>query len=72
MQPTLKHGGSGIMVWGCMSESGVGELILVTGIVCAKDYVSLLQNALPKSVHSLGLYVSSSRTVLAATQLSIR
>ena len=31
VQPTLKHGGGGIMVWGCMSESGVGKLTLVTG-----------------------------------------
>ena len=55
VQPTLKHGGGGVMVWGCMSESGVGELVLVTGRLCASDYISLLRKALPASVHILGL-----------------
>lgn len=55
VQPTVKHGGGGVMVWGCMNESGVGELKLVTGRMCAKDYVSLLKGALPASVRSLGL-----------------
>ena len=55
VQPTVKHGGGGVMVWGCMSESGVGELKLVVGRMCAKDYVSLLRGALPASVRSLGL-----------------
>ena len=43
------------MVWGCMSESGVGELVLVKGRLCASDYISLLKRALPASVRSLGL-----------------
>ena len=55
VQPTLKHGGGGLMVWGCMSESGVGELVLVKGRLCASDYILLLKRALPASVRSLGL-----------------
>ena len=55
VQPTLKHGGGGLMVWGCMSESGVGELVLVKGHLCASYYISLLKRALPASVRSLGL-----------------
>ena len=55
VQPTLKHGSGGLMVWGCMSESGVGELVLVKGRLCASDYISLLKRALPASVRSLGL-----------------
>ena len=31
VQPIVKHGGGGVMVWGCMSESGVGGLKLVVG-----------------------------------------
>ena len=54
MQPTLKHGGGGVMVWGCISETGVGEL-LVTGRLCVTDYIKLLRGALPVSVRSLGL-----------------
>ena len=39
VQPTLTHGGGGLMVCGCMSESGVGELVLVEGRLCASDYI---------------------------------
>ena len=53
--PTLKHGGGSVMVWGCMSETGVGEIRKVTGRLCTKDYVTLLRGALPSSVRSLGL-----------------
>ena len=55
VRPTLKHGGGSVMVWGCMSEMGVGELRKVSGRLCAKDYVSLLRGALPTSIRSLGL-----------------
>jgi len=55
VHPTLKHGGGSVMVWGCMSEAGVGELRKVTGRLCAKDYVSILRGALQPSICSLGL-----------------
>ena len=55
VQPAVKHSGGGLMVWGCMSESGVGELVLVNSRLCASDYISLLKQALPASVRSLGL-----------------
>ena len=53
--PTVKHGGGSIMVWGCMSEVGVGELRLVSGRLNAASYVALLEDALRPSVRSLGL-----------------
>ena len=51
----MAYSRGGVMVWGCMRESGVGELKLVVGRMCAKHYVSLLRGALPESVRSLGL-----------------
>jgi len=30
-RPTVKHGGGSVMVWGCMSASGVGELVFIDG-----------------------------------------
>ena len=55
MQPAVKHAGGGVMVWGCMSESGVGRAEVGHWPMCAKDCVSLLRGALPASVCSLGL-----------------
>ncbi len=26
MVPTVKHGGGSVLMWGCMSAAGVGEL----------------------------------------------
>ena len=55
VQPTVKHGGGSIMVWGCMSEAGVGEIRLVTNRLNAAGYIELLEDALHPSVRSLGL-----------------
>ena len=56
IEPTLKHGRGSVMVWGCMSESGAGELKLVNCRLNVKGCVNLLRTALPSSVQSLGLY----------------
>ncbi len=39
--PTVKHGGGSVMVWGCMSAAGTGELQFVEGtmnLTCTVPY----------------------------------
>ena len=33
--PTVKHGGGSVMVWGCMSATGTGELQFIEGTMNA-------------------------------------
>lgn len=55
MQATVKHGGGNVMVWGCMSARGVGELVIIDGIMNAEKYVEVLRGNLKKSVQKLGI-----------------
>jgi len=53
--PTVKHGGGSVMVWGCFSYQGVGELVFIKNTMCATDYVSILSRSLPDSVRKMKL-----------------
>ncbi len=39
--PTVKHGGGNVMVWGCMSTAGTGELQFIEGTMNANMIPSL-------------------------------
>lgn len=39
---TVKHGGGSIMVWGCFSWFGVGNLVRINGILTAPYYINIL------------------------------
>ncbi|KAF7661517.1 hypothetical protein LDENG_00258900 [Lucifuga dentata] len=41
--PTVKHIGGSLMVWGCISSSGVEELQLINGIMNADSYCQILE-----------------------------
>lgn len=54
LKPTLKHGGS-IMIWGCISAAGVGEMTRIEGIMKKEDYLHILKQHLHKSAEKLGI-----------------
>lgn len=53
--PTVKHGGGSVMVWGCFSHAGVGQLLQVEGILKKEQYHSILQRqAIPSGINLIG------------------
>ena len=42
--PTIKHGGGSVMVWGCFSSAGVGDLVKIEGIMKKEQYKTILEN----------------------------
>ena len=43
VQPTVKHGGGSIMVWGCLTSKGVGNLCRIDGGLDAELYCRILE-----------------------------
>ena len=52
-QPTVKHGGGNIMVWGCMGWNGVGMLAEIEGRMDSAQYVDVLDQYLSQSIKDL-------------------
>ena len=44
VQPTLKHGGGSVMVWGCFAGDSVGDLIQIEGKMKKEDLKKIIQN----------------------------
>jgi len=55
LNPTVKHGGGGIMVWGCMSSNGAGKLEIIEGIMNQEVYQNILSKNLKQSAAMLRL-----------------
>ncbi len=52
--PTVKHGGVSVMVWGCMSAAGTGELQFIEGTMNANMYCDILKQSMIPSLRRLG------------------
>lgn len=50
VQPTLKHGGGSVMVWGCMTAYGVGYLSKIEGGMDADLYCKILEEDLTETM----------------------
>ncbi len=46
VMPTVKHGGGSVMVWGCMSSAGTGELQLIEGTKNSNMYCDILKKSM--------------------------
>lgn len=46
VQPTVKHEDGSIMVWGCMSLAGVGNLYRIDSIINSQVYLDILDSQL--------------------------
>lgn len=52
---TVKHGGGGVMVWGCMASAGVGNLVIIDEIMNKEVYLNILKANLKPSAEKLGI-----------------
>ncbi len=50
---TVKHGGGSVMVWGCMSSAGTGELHFIKGTMNANMYCDILKQSMILSLRRL-------------------
>ena len=53
--PTVKHGRASIMLWGCFSASGPGNLVKVDGIMKKEQYIKILEQNIKQSADKLRL-----------------
>lgn len=55
IQPTIKHGGGSIMVWGCMTAHGAGYLSKIEGGLDADLYCKILEEELIQTIDYYGM-----------------
>ncbi|GBO31869.1 Transposable element Tcb2 transposase [Araneus ventricosus] len=52
---TVKHGGGGVMFWGCMTVSGVSSLPFIDSVLDHMGYINILKENLKRSAQRLNL-----------------
>ncbi len=55
LHATVKHGGGGVMVWGCFSASGVGNLVFIESTLNKEGYLKILRDSVLQSAEKMGL-----------------
>lgn len=53
--PSVKHGGIGVMVWGCIGYEGVGKLTIIDGTIDSVKYTRILSSYLDESIEGLNI-----------------
>jgi transposase len=56
-QPTIKHGGGSLIVWGCMTVKGIGYLTKIEGNMDANLYCEILKDELANTLSYYDLEV---------------
>ncbi len=69
MVPTVKRGGGSVLMWGCMSAAGVGELHFIDGIMNSQMYCSILKEKMLPSLRALVVVHFSYMTMILNTHL---
>lgn len=58
VKPTVKHGGGSIMIWGCMTWDGVGNITLIEGKMNSEVYQKILEEEYLDTLEDKGKSVS--------------
>ncbi len=69
---TVKHGGGNVMVWGCMSAAGTGELQFIEGTMNANMYCDILKQSMISTLRRLGAGQYSNMTMTTAFLKKLR
>ena len=51
---TVRHGGGSVVIWGCMSAKGVGEMTFIDGTMNACGYTQILADKMTPNLQKLG------------------
>ena len=55
LNPTVKDGRGSVLVWACMSSSGVGNIEFIDGIMDNNVYLDILKRNVKESARKLGI-----------------
>ncbi len=66
---TVKHGGGSIMVWGCMTTAGTGELRFIEGNMDSNMYCDILKQKMMPSLQKLFSNITTTPNTLPRWQL---